>query len=398
MWTVWWGAGGIKKYQSFNPKGDFSMSFNIAMVSSATCGGSGITTSVFADILAQRGNNVYHLAFDRPYFIGDTVQYCSVSPISYPLFGNNQILTEALAEALVNLVEEKSIDYVYGSYLFVYGGAVVLAKQILRQRGNTKTKFILKAAGTDVHTLGLRYKKMVRYWLESADLVVVTNPAFIALLNSEYDFWGNICEIPNCVDIERFSRKQDECVANLMKHYGKDVERILVHSSNFREVKRPLDVLSAYQMLNDEIPSSLVLVGDGPLLPEVLKKASVLGILDHVYSAGQVVNVPQYLSVADLKLQLSTNEGLSLSVLEAQACGVPAVVSNIGGLPYCIEDGKTGYVVDVSDPQMAAERAYSILYDTKTLNNFRENSRVRATERFDRNKVVTQFEQTLTSM
>ncbi|QNK62381.1 N-acetyl-alpha-D-glucosaminyl L-malate synthase BshA [Pedobacter sp. PAMC26386] len=359
----------------------------IGIVCYPTFGGSGVVATELGKALADEGHQVHFITYSQPArldFFSANLYYHEVSVRDYPLF-DYAPYESALASKLVDVVRFEKLDILHVHYAIPHASAAFMAKQILETYG-IHIPFVTTLHGTDITLVGKdpTYKPVVTFSINKSDGVTTVSNDLKEDTNKHFDITNEIKVIPNFIDFSRFSLKPKD---HFKKAIAPNNERILIHTSNFRKVKRTADVIKMFKLILNKIPSKLLMVGDGPDRANNEQLCRDLGICDHVRFLGKQDAVEEILSVADLFLMPSETESFGLAALEAMACKVPIITSNAGGLPELNVDGFCGYMSNVGDVNDMATKAISILEDDDVLNRFKENAFKRAQD-FDLKKIL----------
>lgn len=365
---------------------------NIGIVCYPTFGGSGVVATELAKGLAQRDHKLHILSYARPARL-DTFQtnisYHEVNINSYPLF-EYPPYDLALANQMASMIEFEGIDVLHVHYAIPHATSAFLAKQILGDRA-AHIPIITTLHGTDITLVGsdASYKNVVDFSINQSDGVTAVSEYLKDETYKRFDIKKEIKVIPNFIDLDRFKKSNK---THFKKAICPEGEKIVVHVSNFREVKRVPEVVSVFdRILKSDIKAKLLLVGDGPDRQRAERRCRELKICDQVRFLGKQENVEEILSIADLFLIPSGSETFGLAALEAMSCSVPVISSNIGGLPEVNIHGETGYLCDLDDVECMAKHAVDILKDESHHEELSKNARKRA-EQFEMSKVVTQYE------
>lgn len=359
----------------------------IGIVCYPTFGGSGVVATELGKALADEGHQVHFITYSQPArldFFSANLYYHEVSVRDYPLF-DYAPYESALASKLVDVVRFEKLDILHVHYAIPHASAAFMAKQILETYG-IYIPFVTTLHGTDITLVGKdpTYKPVVTFSINKSDGVTTVSNDLKEDTNNHFDITNEIRVIPNFIDFSRFSLKPKD---HFKKAIAPNNERILIHTSNFRKVKRTADVIRMFRLILDKIPSKLLMVGDGPDRANNEQLCRDLGICDHVRFLGKQDAVEEILSVADLFLMPSETESFGLAALEAMACKVPIITSNAGGLPELNVDGFCGYMSNVGDVDDMAKKAIMILENDEVLNTFKENAFKRAQD-FDLKKIL----------
>lgn len=363
----------------------------IGIVCYPTFGGSGVVATELGKALADNGHQVHFITYNQPArldFFSENLFYHEVSVSKYPLF-DYPPYELALASRLVDVVRFEKLDILHVHYAIPHASAAFMAKQILLTYG-IYIPVVTTLHGTDITLVGKdrTYKPVVTFSINKSDGVTAVSEN---LKQETYEFFeieNDIKVIPNFIDLNRFSLKAKD---HFKKAIAPNDEKILVHTSNFRKVKRTEDVVKIFAKVREKIPSKLLMVGDGGERSDCEQLCRDLGVGDDTRFLGKQDAIEEILSVSDLFLMPSQSESFGLAALEAMACKVPVISTNAGGLPELNVEGVTGYLKDIGDIEGMAEKAIYILEDEARLATFKENALARAKE-FDLTKILPQYE------
>jgi N-acetyl-alpha-D-glucosaminyl L-malate synthase BshA len=355
-----------------------------------TYGGSGVIATELGKALAQRGHEIHFISYAMPMrldgFSGNIV-YHEVEIATYPLF-EFPLYTPALASKMVEVAKFEHLDMLHVHYAIPHATSAFLAKQIL---GGDKVKILTTLHGTDITLVGLEpsFLPVMKFSIEQSDGVTAVSRFLKEKTITNYGIEKEIEVIPNFVDTAKYQRIDAQEVRQRIAPEG---EKVLIHVSNFRVVKRVPDAISIFNTIRQRMPSKLVLIGDGPDRSNCERLCRDLKICEDVKFLGKQAELVPLLSAADLFLMPSQSESFGLSALEAMACGVPVVSSSVGGLPELVAHGETGYIAEIGDIQRMARYAIDLLTNDQKHALFAEASRRRAVEMFDVKKVVDLYE------
>ncbi|MHB1277640.1 MAG: N-acetyl-alpha-D-glucosaminyl L-malate synthase BshA [Bacteroidia bacterium] len=364
---------------------------NIGIVCYPTFGGSGVVATELGKALAEKGHQVHFISYSRPArldFFSEHLFYHEVTVSNYPLFEYPPYET-ALASKLVDIALFANLDILHVHYAIPHASAAIMAKNILAKKGK-HISVVTTLHGTDITLVGkdATYEPVVSYSINESDAVTSVSQS---LKDQTYAFFHidkEIHVIPNFIDFTRFSKKPKEHFKKAIAPQG---ERILVHTSNFRKVKRVEDVIHVFNRVMEKIPSKLLLIGDGPERMHIEKLCRDLDICDRVTFLGKQDMVEEILSVCDLFILPSETESFGLAALEAMACQVPVISTNSGGIPEVNEHGLTGFNSNVGDVDDMAKNALYILSDNERLAQFKANALQHA-HKFDIKTVLLTYE------
>lgn len=363
----------------------------IGIVCYPTFGGSGVVATELGKALADNGHQVHFITYNQPArldFFSENLYYHEVAVSQYPLF-QYQPYESALASKMVDVVKHACLDILHVHYAIPHASAAFIAKQILAANGIT-IPVITTLHGTDITLVGKdrTYNPVVTFSINQSDGVTAVSEH---LRNDTYEHFAitkDIRVIPNFIDLERFSHQGRDHFKRAIAPEG---ERIFIHTSNFRKVKRVRDVVLIFNKVLQKLPAKLLLVGDGPERAPVEDLCRELEIAEHVRFLGKQESIEELLSVCDLFLMPSESESFGLAALEAMACSVPVISSDTGGLPELNIDGETGFLLPVGDIDKMAEKATYILEDEERLQQFKKNALNRA-KQFDIKLVMPKYE------
>lgn len=356
-----------------------------------TYGGSGVVATELGKALAARGHQIHFISYALPVrldnIVGD-VFFHEVEMSQYPLF-DFPLYTDSLAGKMIDVAKYHDLDILHVHYAIPHATSAFVAKQILAPTKDIKV--ITTLHGTDVTLVGLEpsFLPLVKFSIEQSDYVTSVSRFLQMKTYTMYNIEKEIRVIPNFIDVDRFKRMEE---SPFRARYSQKGEKIIVHVSNFRTVKRVPDVIRVFDIVRKTVPSKLLLVGDGPDRSESERLARELGIYEDVKFLGKQTLLPEILSSADLMLMPSQSESFGLSALEAMACNVPVVSSSTGGLPELVVHGETGYIAELGDVQRMAKYATELLSDERKLELFSENARKRAVEKFRVELIIPQYE------
>jgi L-malate glycosyltransferase len=362
----------------------------IGIVCYPTFGGSGVVATELGKALAQHDHQVHFITYQQPPrldFFNQNVFYHEVNVPTYPLFQYPPYET-ALASAMVNVVLNENVDLLHVHYAIPHASAAYMAKMILRARGRY-IPVVTTLHGTDITLVGkdASYEPVVTFSINESDGVTTVSEDLRRDTFQHFDIHREIEVIPNFIDLTRFRRQQKDHFKLAICPNG---EKLIVHTSNFRRVKRIDDAVLTFQQIQAQMPAKLLLVGDGPERARIERLCRDLGIHDNVRLLGKLDAVEEVLSVADLFLMPSENESFGLAALEAMACEVPVISSNAGGLPELNIQGETGFLSNVGDVDDMARNALFVLQD-ENLPRFRANALARA-KLFELSRILPLYE------
>lgn len=341
--------------------------------------------------LADKGHNIHFITYQQPVRLAGfhaNIFYHEVRVPTYPLFDYPPYET-ALASTMVDVVQNHDIDLLHVHYAIPHASTAYMAKQILAKQGK-KIPVITTLHGTDITLVGRdkTYSPVVTFSMEESDVLTAVSNNLKEETYRNFNINKPIEVIYNFVDVERFHRKPVDAFKKLIAPRG---ERIIVHASNFRKVKRVNDVVDTFLLLNKTIPSKLLLLGDGPERGHIEEMTRRCEQCAEIKFLGKQEQMEDILPIADLFLLTSEYESFGLAALEAMAAEVPVISTNAGGLPEIVVDGYCGYMSNVGDIKDMAKNAISILQNDETLATFRKNALAQA-KKFDISNVVPIYE------
>ena len=364
----------------------------IGIVCYPTFGGSGVVATELGKALAMEGHQVHFITYSQPVrldFFSENLFYHEVSVSDYPLF-DYQPYELVLSSKLVDVVKYEKLDLLHVHYAIPHASAAYMAKQILASQG-INIPFITTLHGTDITLVGKdpSFEPVITFAINQSDAVTAVSESLKqdTIINFPH-VKKDIKVIPNFICLDDFNFDNIQCHK---KTYAPNGERLLIHVSNFRKVKRVDDVLRVFDKVRKEMPAKLILIGDGPERANIEKLCRELNTCDDIKSLGKIVNPEQVLAIADLFLLPSETESFGLAALEAMASKVPVISTNSGGLPEVNVHGVSGYMSNVGDVDDMAKNAISILKDDATLNKFKANAYEQA-KQFDINKILPMYE------
>ena len=363
----------------------------IGIVCYPTFGGSGVLATELGKALAQKGHQVHFITYQQPVRLNvfvPNIFYHEVRVPTYPLFDYPPYET-ALASALVDVIKNYHLELLHVHYAIPHASAAYMAKKIVEQDG-IDIPFITTLHGTDITLVGKdkTYAPVVTFSINQSDAITAVSKNLCDETYLNFKIEKPIEVIYNFVDVERFSRKPIDAFKKVIAPNG---ERILLHASNFRKIKRVQDVVKIFYEVNKEIPSKLLFVGDGPERGMVEELSRQLGVYDEIRFVGKQEQMEDILAIGDLFLLTSEYESFGLAALEAMAAGVPVVSTNAGGLGEINIDGVTGYMGNVGDVATMSQQAIAILKEDEILQQFKTNAAQHALK-FDIHNIVPLYE------
>jgi L-malate glycosyltransferase len=373
------------------------MKLKIGITCYPSVGGSGVVATELGKLLAERGHEIHFITSSIPFRLGKfypniffhEVEVNHYSVFKYPPYDL------ALASKMAEVAKREKLDLLHVHYAVPHAVCAVLAKQML----NDNIKIVTTLHGTDITVLGYdpSLSEMIKFGIDKSDVVTAVSHQLKEDTEQLLKIQKEIIPVHNFVDERVYYRRKNN--SELKKTYGiREDEKVIVHISNFRPVKRIQDVIKAFSMIRKAMPSKLLLIGNGPELTVACELVRELNIEEDVLFLGKQENVGELFSICDLKLLLSEKESFGLVLLEAMACGVPVIGTRIGGIPEVIVDNETGFMVEVGDIESVAEKAVSLLSDIEKHSRFRENSVQHVREHFLSEKIVSIYEEIYNSL
>jgi N-acetyl-alpha-D-glucosaminyl L-malate synthase BshA len=365
---------------------------NIGIVCYPTFGGSGVVATELGKALAAKNYNVHFISYSQPArldFFNPNVFFHEVSIYKYPLFEYVPYET-ILASKIVDIVKQNKIDILHVHYAIPHASAALMAKNILEEQG-IHVPIVTTLHGTDITLVGKdpTFEPVVSYSINHSDAVTAVSESLKRDTLNNFHIQKDIHVIPNFIDFSRFTKQKKE-------HFKKAIaplnEKILVHTSNFRKVKRVEDVVKVFALIADKIPSKLLLIGDGPERTNIELLCRETGVCDRITFLGKQEQIEEILSVCDLFLLTSETESFGLAALEAMACEVPVISTNTGGIPEVNVEGITGFLSDVGDIESMAKNALYILSDDSILKTFKSNA-LKQAQSFHIDKILPKYEE-----
>ena len=363
----------------------------IGMVCYPTYGGSGVVATELGKALADRGHQVHFVSNSLPARLDvfrENLYFHEVSMVHYPLFEHSPYVL-ALTGKLVEVVREQKLDLLHVHYAIPHATAAHLAREILAGQG-IRVKVITTLHGTDITLVGKdpNYAPVVSFAIQQSDAVTAVSDFLRDETHRYFDCRKKVITVPNFVDLHRFT---PSVRPGLRERFCPAGHRLLIHISNFRRVKRIDRVVEWFHRISDQVPSSLLMVGDGPELPRAEQSVREGGLTGKVHFIGRQDPVESLFGVSDLLLLPSETESFGLAALEAMACGVPVMSSDAGGLPELIEDGRCGILVPENGQEQGIQKAVALLSNPTMLEQFRQASIRRASD-FSLDRVLPLYE------
>jgi N-acetyl-alpha-D-glucosaminyl L-malate synthase BshA len=364
----------------------------IGIVCYPTFGGSGVVATELGMALADNGHEVHFITYNQPVrldFLSHKLHFHRVIIEEYPLF-QYQPYELALSSKMVEVVEKYELEVLHVHYAIPHAYAAFMAKQMLLEKG-IHIKVVTTLHGTDITLVGSHptYKTAVEFSINNSDVVTAVSNNLKQTTNQLFNIKKDIQVVYNFIDIEKYNiAEEQECKRAAL---AKPNERILTHISNFRPVKRVEDVIKIFYEVQKEIPSKLLMIGEGPERAKAENLTKKLGITDKVFFLGNSTEIAKILCYSDVFLLPSQTESFGLAALEAMAAKTAIISTNTGGLPEVNIHGETGYLSDLGDIEDMAKNAISILKDDKILEIFKQNAK-KHTKQFSLENILPVYE------
>ena len=363
----------------------------IGIVCYPTFGGSGVLATELGKALADKGHFVHFITYQQPVRLNvfsSNIFYHEVRVPSYPLF-DYPPYEVALASTLVDVIINHDLDLLHVHYAIPHASAAYMAKQIVAKKGRN-IPFITTLHGTDITLVGRdkTYEPVVTFSINESDAITAVSNNLREETYKSFKITKEIEVIYNFVDVSRFNKKPIDAFRKVIASQD---EKILVHASNFRKIKRVNDVVRVFEQVRKNVPSKLLMVGDGPERPSTEDLVRELGLQDDVRFLGKQEQIEEIMAISDLFLLPSEYESFGLSALEAMAARVPVISTNAGGLPEINIHGQTGYMTDIGDVDSMSKFAIELLSDEILLDKIKQQAYDQAV-RFDISNIVPEYE------
>jgi L-malate glycosyltransferase len=369
----------------------YTHSMRIGIVCYPTFGGSGVLATELGKALADKGHQVHFITYQQPVRLNEfnaNIFYHEVRVTTYPLFDYPPYET-ALSSTMVDVITNHQLDLLHVHYAIPHASAAYLAKKIVETQGRY-IPVITTLHGTDITLVGRdkTFAPVVAFSINQSDAITAVSKNLRDETYRTFHIEKEIQVIYNFVDTRRFHKKPIDAFRKVIAPNG---EKIIMHASNFRKVKRVQDVIRIFEIVRQKIPAKLLFVGDGPERSGAESLCRDLGLCDDMRFVGKQEQMEEILAIADLFLLTSEYESFGLAALEAMAAGVPVISTNAGGLPEIAIQGETGYLNDVGDIEGMSDNAIRILGDEAILKQFKANA-YNHSKNFDIHRIVPQYE------
>jgi len=368
-----------------------SFDMRIGIVCYPTFGGSGVVATELGKALADQGHSVHFITYQQPVRLNvfsANIYYHEVRVPTYPLF-DYPPYEIALASTMVDVINNHNLDLLHVHYAIPHASAAYMAKQIVQKKGGN-VPFITTLHGTDITLVGRdkTYEPVVTFSINESDAITAVSRNLRDETYKSFDITKEIEVIYNFVDVKRFNKKPIDAFRKVIAPHG---EKILVHASNFRKIKRVNDVVKIFAEVRKELPAKLLMIGDGPERSYIEILSKEFGVHDDVRFVGKQEQIEEILLVSDLFLLPSEYESFGLAALEAMAARVPVVSSNAGGLPEINIHGETGYTANVGDISAMSSCAIGLLSNEELLEKLKQGAFKQA-QKFDIMNIVPRYE------
>ena len=364
---------------------------NIGIVCYPTFGGSGVVATELGIALADKGHKVHFITYSQPFRLNqfnENLFYHEVNVNDYPLF-DYQPYESVLASKIVDVAIYERLDILHVHYAIPHASVAYLAQQILRSR-KIKLPYITTLHGTDITLVGQdpSFEPVIFFSLNKSNAITSVSESLRKDTLKTFKIANDVKVIPNFIKIADYESNSATCHR---KNFAAPHEKILIHISNFRKVKRVEDVLRTFDIVRKKVPCKLILVGDGPERPAIDKLCRELDTCNDIISVGKIANPKEVLAISDVFILPSETESFGLSALEAMAMKVPVISTNTGGIPELNIHGKTGYMSKVGDYEDMANNTITLLTDDKKYQQFKINAFERA-KKFDIEAILPMYE------
>ncbi|KFL16032.1 N-acetyl-alpha-D-glucosaminyl L-malate synthase [Geobacillus stearothermophilus] len=371
------------------------MKLKIGIVCYPTVGGSGVVATELGKLLAEKGHEIHFISSSMPFRLNKVygnIYYHEVNVNQYSVF-QYPPYDLALANKIAAVAKRERLDVLHAHYAVPHAVCAVLARQMVGE-----LPIVTTLHGTDITVLGYdpSLSDMIKFGIEQSDIVTAVSDALVRQTYELLDVQKPIYTVYNFVD-ERVYRRRE--AGHLRREYGiSEQEKVVIHVSNFRKVKRVPDVVRAFAIVRRHMPAKLLLVGDGPEMTVVCRLVKELGLNGDVRFLGKQDKLEELYSISDVMMLLSEKESFGLVLLEAMACGVPCIGTAIGGIPEVIEDGKSGFLCSLGDVEEAARRTLMLLTDRRLHQEMARQAVQTVKQKFRSSDIVGQYEQLYISL
>lgn len=365
------------------------MSMKIGITCYPTVGGSGVIATELGKILAEKGHEIHFITSSLPFRLEKVypnIFYHEVEMGHYPVF-QYPPYDLALASKMAEVIDQEKLDILHVHYAMPHAICAIMAREIAEH----DVKIVTTLHGTDITVLGVdnSFKKMIKYGIEQSDAVTAVSNSLSMQTKEMLHTSKDISVIYNFINEKDYHKKDNQA---LKKQFGiADDEKVVIHISNFRKVKNVHHIVHTFQRINNKLDSKLLLVGDGPEYSDTVQLVKELNLEEDVLFLGKQNNISELLSISDLMLLMSEKESFGLVLLEANACEVPCIGTNVGGIPEVIVHDKTGYLVELGDVKQASIYALDLLEDEQKLNKFSMDAYHHSKRHFASENIVNEY-------
>lgn len=365
------------------------MNLNIGIICYPSVGGSGVVATELGRLLADKGHNIHFISSSMPFRlkkIHPRIFFHAVDVNTYSVF-QHPPYDLTLASKIAEVIKREKLDVLHAHYAIPHAVCAILAKQMV----DSEVKIVTTLHGTDITVLGYEHslQKLIKFGIEKSDYVTAVSHSLAEETKALVAPDKEIHTVHNFID-ERVYKLQP--ISTLKEELGLLDEKVVIHVSNFREVKRVEDIIRVFERIQQEVNAKLLLVGDGPEMSVILELVDSLDLQHQVLFLGKQENVEELYGISDLMLLLSEKESFGLVLLEAMACGVPCIGTNIGGIPEVIEHGVTGYTCDVGDIDSISQYAITLLTDADLHEEIAHNCLQAVQTTFQSSQIISQYE------
>jgi L-malate glycosyltransferase len=354
-----------------------------------THGGSGVVATELGLELAKRGHTIHFISYQRPFRLNHLipgVYFHQVEVSEYPLF-DYPPYSLALASKIVEVSRRNGMDIVHAHYAIPHTVSAWMASEMIKDK---ELPVVSTLHGTDITLIAQEpgYRPVTQFALENTKAITAVSDFLVTETKNVLSLDLNITRIHNFVDVEEFKPR---CNHKLRSRFCDTDEKLILHISNFRPVKRVSDVVKIFNAIQQKTNSRLLLAGSGPEKPLVKELVTQLGLQDKVCFLGTGESIVDLMSISDLFVLPSETESFGLAALEAMSCGIPVIASKVGGLPELIEHGSNGFLFPLGDIETAADYAIELLNNTETYDRIALCSRERAQDQFAVDKIIPEY-------
>jgi N-acetyl-alpha-D-glucosaminyl L-malate synthase BshA len=365
----------------------------IGIVCYSTYGGSGVVATELGAALAEKGHQIHFISSSTPFRLAtlemnDNIYFHEVPNVEYPLF-SSQLTTLSLATKIRQVVLDEKLDLIHAHYAIPHAASAWMAREMLQ--GERYVPTITTLHGTDITLVGRSpsFRSVIQFVLQQVDAVTAVSQWLADKTYSNFEPDCDVRVIPNFIDPERFKPAD---MSETRQRYAKTDEKLVLHISNFRPVKRVQDVVKSFAKIAEKVPAKLLMIGDGPTRECAATLARELGVMDRTWFLGKQNNIEQWLAMADLLLFPSDHESFGLAALEAMSCEVPVIATQSGGLPEVIENGVSGVLCEVGDTEGMAAAGIDLLTNPQKAEAMGKAARQRVIDHFHPDNIVPRYE------